>query len=138
MGHNDGIEQSLYNELLCAADGPDDAADADTDAYAWLAMTKYYWDGSDWVEKKPVHRVNGPYIWNDLPPYVSPMGTGVIDGRTARREDLKRHGCREVDPSEWKPDPKSSRQADAERLQLAQREPYAMPPDIRERLMRGR
>lgn len=42
-----------------------------------------------------------PSIWSDLRPYKSPLGTGVVDGRTARREDLKRGGCREVDPGEF-------------------------------------
>lgn len=41
-------------------------------------------------------------IMRDLPGYASPLGTGWIEGRAARREDLKRGNCREVDPSEWK------------------------------------
>ena len=41
-------------------------------------------------------------LWADLPPYKSPLGTGTIEGRSARREDLKRANCREVDPSEFK------------------------------------
>lgn len=40
----------------------------------------------------------------DLPGYFSPLGDGKwVEGRTARREHLKRNNCREVDPSEWKP-----------------------------------
>lgn len=35
--------------------------------------------------------------------YRSPLGTGLIASRYDRREDLKRGGCREVDPSEFKP-----------------------------------
>lgn len=38
----------------------------------------------------------------DLPEYISPITGKPVDGRTERREELKRHGCREVDPSEWK------------------------------------
>jgi hypothetical protein len=41
-----------------------------------------------------------PSIQRDLPPYRSPMGTGWVDGRAARREDLARSGCRPVEPSE--------------------------------------
>lgn len=41
-----------------------------------------------------------PSIQRDLPAYRSPTGSGVIEGRAARREDLARSGCREVDPSE--------------------------------------
>ena len=65
------------------------------------------WDRElkDWVDPGP--RVRGeslfPAIWSDCPAYRSPLGTGVIDGRAARREDLKRGGCREVDPSEFRP-----------------------------------
>jgi hypothetical protein len=55
------------------------------------------------VEKhKAPPRNAGPFIQSDLPAYKSPLGTGVIDGRAARREDLKRGNCREVDPSEHK------------------------------------
>ena len=38
-----------------------------------------------------------------MKPYVSPVTGKVIEGRAARREDLARTGCREVDPSEYKP-----------------------------------
>lgn len=43
------------------------------------------------------------HYWRDLPAYKSPLGDGlVIEGRAARREHLKRNGCRECDPSEFK------------------------------------
>ncbi|HEX6963274.1 MAG TPA: hypothetical protein VF175_15510 [Lacipirellula sp.] len=38
----------------------------------------------------------------DIKGYLSPCGTGWIDGRAARREDLKRTNSREVDPGEFK------------------------------------
>lgn len=46
-----------------------------------------------------------PHIMSDLPAYEStladPRGPKVmIEGRAARREEMKRHGVREVDPSE--------------------------------------
>lgn len=44
----------------------------------------------------------GPMIVGDIKAYKSPLGDGVIDGRSARREHLKKHNCREVDPSEHK------------------------------------
>lgn len=44
-----------------------------------------------------------PYVRSDLPAYQSPVTGKVIEGRAARREDLARAGCREVDPSEYKP-----------------------------------
>jgi hypothetical protein len=43
-----------------------------------------------------------PTIWSDLPAYESPVTGEMVDGRTARTEDLKRANCREVDPSEGK------------------------------------
>lgn len=68
-------------------------------------MAKYIWRDGDWREVvwTPPRKAVAPYVWSDLPAYKSPLGTGVVDGRKARREDLKRGGCREVDPSEFKP-----------------------------------
>lgn len=43
-----------------------------------------------------------PFVLSDLPGYISPVGSGWIEGRASRREDLKRSGCREVDSSEFK------------------------------------
>lgn len=43
-----------------------------------------------------------PYVVSDIPAYVSPLGDGVIEGRYARREHMKRTNTREVDPSEFK------------------------------------
>lgn len=39
-------------------------------------------------------------IIKDIPEYVSPVNGKVIGSRSERREDLKRTGCREADPSE--------------------------------------
>lgn len=44
-----------------------------------------------------------PYIVSDIKPYRSVVSNKMIDGRLDRREDLKRTGCREVDPSEYTP-----------------------------------
>lgn len=46
-----------------------------------------------------------PNVVGDIEPYRSPLGTGEITSRSHRREDLKRGGCREVDPSEYKHPP---------------------------------
>lgn len=72
----------------------------------------YVWRNGAWRDKvtgKPMELPEGdviasPMVISDLPPYLSPLGTGIIDGRKARREDLARHGCREIDPSEFKPE----------------------------------
>jgi len=52
---------------------------------------------------------SGLYLQSDIKPYVSPFSRKVVDGRTARRDDLERAGCREVDPSEYKPVYKNER-----------------------------
>lgn len=53
--------------------------------------------------------------------YVSPTGDGkYIEGRADRREHLKRTGCREVDPSEFKPCYKNKRFAEKHKLQLTE------------------
>lgn len=43
-----------------------------------------------------------PYIASDIKPYRSVASGRMIDGRAAQREDLKRTGCRLVDPTEYK------------------------------------
>jgi len=103
-------------------------------------MTRYVWANGKWVKPGPRKAPSGPFIWRDLPAYKSPLGTGVIDGRRARREDLARAECREVDPSEKLDlDPKTEKDAARERAYLDERaaNPYSMPEEHRERLMRG-
>lgn len=50
-----------------------------------------------------------PMVMPDTPAYISPATGREVCGRTARKEDLKRSGCREVDPSEFKPNYRSDR-----------------------------
>lgn len=45
-------------------------------------------------------RVCMPRVQSDTPAYMSVVSNKLIDGKRERREDLKRSGCREVDPSE--------------------------------------
>ncbi len=40
-----------------------------------------------------------PYIMSDIPEYRSPIDGRVIGSRNQRRDDLKRHGCVEYEPS---------------------------------------
>jgi hypothetical protein len=73
-----------------------------------VTMTRYVYRDGEWRDRdgKPMEvpsRVVAPRVISDLPAYMSPLGTGMIDGRRARREDLKRNNCREVAPDEWKP-----------------------------------
>lgn len=39
--------------------------------------------------------IEAPAVRADLPPYESPIDGRMIEGRAARREDLKRNNCRE-------------------------------------------
>lgn len=39
-------------------------------------------------------------VMPDMPDYISPVTRKLVSGRTQRREDLLRAGCRAVDPSE--------------------------------------
>jgi hypothetical protein len=73
-------------------------------------MPVYVWRGDALVDKatgeampRAGHNLppQRPYYAPDTPPYRSPVNGALIDGRVARREDLKRTGCREVDPTEW-------------------------------------
>jgi hypothetical protein len=50
-----------------------------------------------------------PQVMPDMAGYVSPLSEpgerpAWIEGRHARREELKRNNCREVDPSEYRQD----------------------------------
>lgn len=75
-------------------------------------MTCYVRRNGQWVDKatgEPMDvpdTIAAPLIIPDIPAYMSPMGSGLIDGRKARREDMKRHNVREVAPDEWKPSEK--------------------------------
>lgn len=63
---------------------------------------KYIWRDGQWTPK-PERDYSQPWgmiVMRDIPEYRSPLGTGLITSRSHRREDLKRGGCREVDPSE--------------------------------------
>lgn len=71
--------------------------------------TTYRWDGERFVNKatgepmQTIDRIAVPHIASDIKPYFSVATGKMIDGRAAQREDLKRSGCRIVDPSEYKP-----------------------------------
>jgi hypothetical protein len=52
------------------------------------------------VEWQPRPQSKFPSIQRDHAAYVSPLTGKVIEGRYARREEMKRQNVREVDPSE--------------------------------------
>ena len=67
-------------------------------------MTVYVLRDGELVEKTKAPPLKTavplPYFMSDTPDYFSIASGKMISGRAARREDLKRTGCREVDPSE--------------------------------------
>ena len=70
-------------------------------------MATYIMQDGELVEvvRGPRQPSRFPMISSDLPAYRSPCGTGWIEGRAARREDLKRNNCIEVGPGDMKPKP---------------------------------
>ena len=68
-------------------------------------MMRYRWDRTagrivEVRDAPPGMTPQGPMIRSDLAGYRSPVTGLWVEGRRARREDLARSGCREVDPSE--------------------------------------
>jgi len=67
-------------------------------------VARYTWNGSEFVDpqtSEPMDlpfkgEITLPFMRGDLPEYRSPITGEVIDGRTARREDLKKHNCIEA------------------------------------------
>lgn len=98
-------------------------------------ISKHIWRDGEWVEVSTLQRAPqvGPYIVRDTPAYMSPVTRKMIDGRAARREDLKRSGCREVDPSEFKPVYRNARFAKKNGLQVGGDPlpaPVRLPTDV--------
>lgn len=48
----------------------------------------------------PSEGVYSPMIIRDTPVFRSPLDNSMVEGRHARREHMKQHGVREVEPSE--------------------------------------
>jgi hypothetical protein len=78
----------------------------------------YVLRGEQWVSKatgQPMQTrgdfVPTPQLVRDIAPYMSMASKQMIDGRAAQREDLKRTGCRVVDPGEYKPTYESKKRA---------------------------
>ena len=72
-------------------------------------MPKYVWKNGEFRdpltgEAMFIPERNGvcaPQVVPDTPAYTSPITGKLIEGRSARREDLKRHDC--VDAGDMKP-----------------------------------
>ena len=85
-------------------------------------------------------RVDAPFVWDDLPGYDSPVTGEWIEGRRARREDLKRTGCRPYEGREQEAKEAAKVQArhaeQTERIaeRLAHQSWAEMPPRVRKAL----
>lgn len=81
-------------------------------------MTRYVWDGDRFVNRttgEPMEapeRVCRPMIVSDIS-YMSPLSLTPITSRSQRREEMKVHNVREVDPSEYKPTYRQKKNAEA-------------------------
>lgn len=92
-------------------------------------MTTYVLRKGRLVEKRHAPPKTGIFVVSDTPEYVSPITNKdgrhpVIDGRAARREDLKRNGCREYDPGERREFNKAVARERAELAAIAAETPY--------------
>lgn len=66
----------------------------------WIDTEEYLRRRAERAPEVPRSALPCPQIMSDIEPYRSPLGNGWVTSRSARREDLKRGNCREVDPSE--------------------------------------
>lgn len=106
-------------------------------------MAKYLWiKGEGWVDRNEFTRPEpvAPAVWGDLPEYVSPLSFRPVDGRRARREEMRQFNVREVDPSErMEGDRKDASLARDEKKYLDQRKaekPFELSEQARDRLLK--
>lgn len=55
-----------------------------------------------------------PAVFGDLPDYASPIDGRLVSGRSQRREDLKRHGCRPYEAGETQAAERRRAESDAQ------------------------
>jgi hypothetical protein len=71
-------------------------------------MTRYVWrndrfeDRSTGEPMPTVDRISAPMVVRDVS-YISPLSMKPVTSRSQRREEMKVHNVREVDPSEYRP-----------------------------------
>lgn len=93
---------------------------------------RYVFRNGQFVERKTGEpmvspdRVASPMLMRDVS-YVSPLSRQMITSRSQRREEMKVHNVREVDPSEHKPVYRSRKWA--ERMK-GEHDPNAGQPDF--------
>ena len=67
-------------------------------------MARYVWRNGEFVDpttNQPMDlpfkgQITLPHMRGDIQPYTSPITGQIVDGRAARREELKRHNCIEA------------------------------------------
>ena len=85
-------------------------------------------------------RVDAPFVWDDLPGYESPIDGHWVEGRRARREDLKRNGCRPYEGREQemkeaaKVQERNAQQTERIAERLTHQAWAQMPPRVRKAL----
>lgn len=70
-------------------------------------MATYKWENGNWVDKRTGQPMDiperseicAPMVQSDIPEYRSPIDGTLITSRSTRREDLKKNGCVEWEPS---------------------------------------
>lgn len=70
-------------------------------------MARYVWRNGEFVDPATGNPMDLPYagqitmpmIVSDIPEYRSPIDGRLITSRSERRDDLKRNGCVEYEPS---------------------------------------
>jgi hypothetical protein len=83
-------------------------------------MTRYRWDGDQFVNRatgEPMEapeRIARPAVLSDVT-YKSPLSGKEVTSRSQRREEMKVHQVRELDPSEYQPTYRKKKNAVANR-----------------------
>lgn len=86
---------------------------------------------------------SAPFVQPDLPGYQSPVTGLWVEGRKARREDLRRHNCRPYEGREQEQKEANRRRAYEEQTserkldEAARRAYYQLSPEKRRQLERG-
>jgi hypothetical protein len=94
-------------------------------------------------EEKTEICIVAPAVAPDIPGYESPVTGKWIDGKSARREDLRRSGCRPYESSkEEREEAMKQRQYSEQKLEGSLRDAvskqfYAMSESKRRQLVRG-
>lgn len=98
-------------------------------------------DSPDCCGEKTQLVIVPPAVQPDIPGYESPVTGKWVDGRSARREDLRRTGCRPYEPGEREYAQRAmadeERKSDRRLEEVVARSFYSMPEAKRRQLTRG-